>query len=156
MDQCHGEAATGLLLRDCGIIPVTRSNHKSLLLQFVVLTLVDLFCALGFPECYHTLLFKVFRLLLSLLLLMTSGQVLLTRCEPSPALPSSLDEGQIWKVKVNSGSSFYRACSVWLDPVGPEGKKTRRVPYFMAARIASCACRFATPEQHVAVGMPAK
>ena len=83
---------------------------------------------------------------------MTSGQVLLTRCEPSPALPSSLDEGQIWKVKVNSGSSFYRACTVWLDPGGTEGKKVRRVPYFMAARIASCACRFATPEQHAAAG----
>ena len=121
-------------------------------LQLVVPTLEDLLCALGFLECYHTLRFEFFRFLLSLFTLMTSGQVLLTRCEPSPALPSSLDEGQIWKAKVNSGSSFYRARAVWLDPGGgTEGKKVRRVPYFMAARIASCACRFATPEQHAAV-----
>ena len=85
--------------------------------------------------------------------LMASGQVLLTRCEPRPAAPDTLDEGEIWKLKVNTDAAFYRACVTWLDPGGAGGKKVRRVSYFMAARIASCASRFATPEQHNGAGV---
>ena len=111
------------------------------------------FSCIRFSRALPHIALRGFRFSSKLLLLMTSGQVLITRCEPSPASPSSLDEGQIWKLKVNSGSPFYRSCAVWLDPGGTEGKKVRRVPYFMAARIASCACRFATPEQHASVGI---
>ena len=54
---------------------------------------------------------------------MASGQVLLTRCEPRPAAPDTLGESEIWKVKVNTDASFYRACVTWLDPGGAGGKE---------------------------------